>query len=55
MFGENMFNGRTDAKAAVDCWIGSSGHHANMVNRAFVHTGVGVSGHDAVQVFGTPA
>ncbi|WP_438319340.1 CAP domain-containing protein [Streptomyces sp. HUAS TT3] len=49
------FNGSTDAKAAVDWWIGSSGHHANMVNCAFVDTGVGVSDNYAVQVFGTPA
>lgn len=55
MFGENMFNGSTDAKAAVDWWTGSPGHRANMVNCAFVDTGVGVSGTYAVQVFATPS
>ncbi|MGW1892743.1 CAP domain-containing protein [Streptomyces sp. NPDC002004] len=53
--GENMYYGSTDAKDIVDWWIGSSGHHANMVDCRFTDTGVAVSGNYAVQVFAAPS
>jgi len=60
--GENIASGQRTAEEAVEGWLSSPGHCANLMNRAFVHTGAARAAHvddEAVieywtQVFGTP-
>ncbi len=61
--GENLAVRFTTADAVVRAWSESEGHRANLLNRAFTETGVGIArgtykGREAtfvVQLFGTPA
>jgi uncharacterized protein YkwD len=39
--GENIAAGQPSARAVVMSWLGSRGHRANMLDRAFVRIGVG--------------
>ena len=42
-WGENIAEGFPDAQSAVNAWLGSAGHKANIENGAFVATGLGVA------------
>jgi len=56
--GENLLNGNTNASGAVDAWMGSPPHRANILDDRFGRIGVGVENCPArsttywVQVFG---
>lgn len=41
--GENIAAGYRTAQAAVDAWLASAGHCANIMSRTFTQTGVGVA------------
>lgn len=40
--GENVAAGQPTAQSVVNAWLGSSGHRANIENRAYNRTGIGV-------------
>jgi uncharacterized protein YkwD len=42
-WGENIAEGFQDAQSAVNAWLGSAGHKANIENGSYVATGVGVA------------
>ncbi|MFJ5673711.1 CAP domain-containing protein [Streptomyces sp. NPDC093097] len=42
-WGENIFKSPTDPATAVDGWMNSPGHRANILNCSFTSTGVGVN------------
>src|SRR5581483_9122401 len=42
-FGENIATGFATAQAAVNAWLSSSGHKANIENPSYLVTGVGVA------------
>ena len=50
--GENCAAGHVAPMGFVNTWINSSGHRTNMLNSLYQHTGVGVVGGYATQVFG---
>jgi len=50
--GENIARGFSSAEAVMRAWMGSSGHAANVLNPAFTHIGVGISGTVWVVDFG---
>ncbi|MEU8247960.1 CAP domain-containing protein [Nonomuraea sp. NPDC048916] len=52
-WGENIAKGRRTAAQAVDGWLNSPGHRANIMNCAFTHIGVGhaATGPHWTQVF----
>jgi uncharacterized protein YkwD len=58
--GENLAAGQQSAGQAVDAWMSSSGHRANILSSSFTETGAATAT-DAggrpyyVQVFGRPA
>ena len=57
--GENLAFGQRDAAAAIDAWMNSSGHRANILNVTYTEIGVAfvtdVNGRPYyVQVFGRP-
>ncbi|GAB4527415.1 MAG: hypothetical protein Tsb0020_44900 [Haliangiales bacterium] len=54
--GENIAAGATTAEGAMDQWMRSDGHCANIMSPDFVHLGVGhhADGRLWTQVFGTP-
>ena len=39
--GENIARGQTTPQRVVNAWMNSSGHRANILNKAFTHIGVG--------------
>ncbi len=41
--GENVAEGQLDATAAVQDWMNSAGHRANIVNGQYTHIGVAVA------------
>lgn len=41
--GENIAEGQQDDKEALDSWMHSSGHRANILNRKYTHCGFGVA------------
>ena len=53
-WGENIAWGYANWTAALNGWKNSSGHRRNMLNRAFVHVGLGVRDRKYVQVFAAP-
>lgn len=58
-YGENLAMGYRTAAAAMDGWMGSPGHRANILNAGFTEVGAGYATDDAgrayyVQVFGSP-
>lgn len=61
--GENLAVRFTDSDAVVRAWMKSEGHRANILNKDFTETGIGIAtgmykGKDTVfvaQLFGTPA
>ncbi|EPE62240.1 SCP-like extracellular family protein [Exiguobacterium sp. S17] len=42
-WGENIYMGSSDPSQAVDAWMNSSGHRANILNGRFTHLGVGTA------------
>ena len=52
--GENIAIGCSDAVGAVDLWMHSPGHKANMLRYDYVHIGVASSGNCYVQGFALP-
>jgi len=52
--GENVASGTTSPERAMQLWMNSSAHRANIVNCAFRHIGVGRVGGYWTQDFGTP-
>jgi uncharacterized protein YkwD len=52
--GENVASGTTSPERAMQLWMNSSAHRANIVNCAFRHIGVGRVGGCWTQDFGTP-
>ncbi len=42
-WGENIYMGSSDPGQAVDAWMNSSGHRANILNGRFTHLGVGTA------------
>ncbi|MCA6095856.1 CAP domain-containing protein [Streptomyces sp. SCA3-4] len=42
-YGENIFKSPKDARTAMDGWMKSSGHRANILNCAFKEIGVGIN------------
>ena len=42
-WGENIYMGSNDPGAAVNAWMNSSGHRANILNGNFTHLGVGAA------------
>jgi uncharacterized protein YkwD len=59
--GENIAESESDTPPGImKIWMGSEGHRANILNKKFVHLGVGVVKNDKGEtyytlVFGTPA
>ena len=58
-YGENLASGYPDARTAVEGWMNSPGHRANIVGTAFTEIGVGHAVDSAgrayyAQVFGRP-
>jgi uncharacterized protein YkwD len=58
-YAENIAMGQSSASAAMDSWMRSSGHRANILNRNVTEIGVGFARDSAgrpyyVQVFGRP-
>lgn len=58
-WGENIFMGPVSAKEAVDGWMKSPGHRANILGKDFTHMGLGYARNPKgrtywVQVFGRP-
>jgi uncharacterized protein YkwD len=56
--GENLAAGQRTDEEVVRAWMESQGHRANLLNRAFVETGIGIArganGPVIVALFGTP-
>jgi uncharacterized protein YkwD len=52
--GENVASGTTSPERAMQLWMNSSAHRANILNCAFRHIGVGRVGGYWTQDFGTP-
>lgn len=52
-WGENIAWGYTSAQAAVNGWLGSAGHKANIENPSFTSTGVGVAADASGQLYWT--
>ena len=52
--GENVASGTTSPERAMQLWMNSSAHRANIVNCAFRHIGVGRVGGYWTQDFATP-
>lgn len=50
--GENIARGLTSGEAAVECWMNSDGHRANILNKDYSEIGVGYSNGYWVQDFG---
>jgi uncharacterized protein YkwD len=48
---ENIVMGIHSNQAALDCWQGSPGHNANMLDKGYRYTGYAIGGGYAVQVF----
>lgn len=42
-WGENIYLGSNDPSRAVDAWMNSSGHRANILNSSYTHLGVGAA------------
>lgn len=42
-WGENIYMGSSDPTQAVNAWMNSSGHRANILNARFTHLGVGTA------------
>lgn len=40
-WGENIYKGSSDPVRAVDAWMNSSGHRANILNANYTHLGIG--------------
>ena len=40
-WGENIYKGSSDSVRAVDAWMNSSGHRANILNANYTHLGIG--------------
>jgi uncharacterized protein YkwD len=58
-YAENIAMGQTSAAAAMDSWMRSSGHRANILNTSVTEIGIGFARDSAnrpyyVQVFGRP-
>ncbi|HLG54911.1 MAG TPA: CAP domain-containing protein [Vicinamibacterales bacterium] len=58
-YAENIAMGQSTAAAAMDGWMHSSGHRANILNPSLAEIGIGFAHNSAgrpyyVQVFGTP-
>lgn len=41
--GENILYGSTTAQGAMDLWLNSEGHRANILNTNYTHVGIGVA------------
>ncbi len=52
--GENIAAGSSTAEGAMNQWMNSDGHCANIMNPDFTEIGVGVQGVTWTQVFGRP-
>ncbi len=50
--GENIFWGSSSAQSAMNAWIGSPGHNANMLNGSFKRVGIGNYNTYWGQIFG---
>jgi uncharacterized protein YkwD len=48
---ENIVEGISSNQEALDCWKGSPGHNANMLDSSYLYTGYACGGGHAVQVF----
>jgi uncharacterized protein YkwD len=48
---ENIVMGIYSNQGALECWQGSPGHNANMIDRSYKYTGYAIGGGYAVQVF----
>ena len=58
-WGENCAAGQETPAQAMQSWMSSEGHRANLLNPAFTEIGIGIApreegGHYFTQVFGTP-
>jgi uncharacterized protein YkwD len=57
--GENLAAGWRTDEEVMRGWMGSEGHRANILSRAFQETGIGIArgakGDLVVEMFGTPA
>jgi len=51
--GENIIRGHFSARSAVDGWLSSDGHCANLMSPTFTLTGIGTWADDWTQMFGT--
>lgn len=59
-WGENIAAGQRNAAEALNSWMNSPGHRANILNAEFKEIGIGLAPHGGggfyfTQVFGTPA
>lgn len=55
IFAENLSQGLATPDDIVNTWLDSPIHVENMLNCSYTHTGAGMSGQFAVQVFGNAA
>ena len=42
-WGENIYMGSSSPAIAVDAWMNSSGHRANILNKSYTHLGIGTA------------
>ena len=50
--GENIFAGNSSGNAAVEAWMNSEGHRANILDASYRRIGIGLHGKHWTQVFG---